>query len=71
MVENFENAVKNLRMMRCCVGRTNWNIDDIMKLLETLIETYFKIVDGKILSHLQEFICIGLRRVLFTIKITH
>ena len=29
-------------------GRTKWKIDDIMKLLEISIETYFKTIDGKI-----------------------
>ena len=29
-------------------SRTKWEIDDIMKLLEITIETYFKTVDGKI-----------------------
>ena len=28
--------------------RTDWEIDDIMKLLEISIETYFKTIDGKI-----------------------
>ena len=28
--------------------RTKWKIDDIMKLLEISIETYFKTIDGKI-----------------------
>ena len=28
--------------------RTKWEIDDIMKLLEISIETYFKTLDGKI-----------------------
>ena len=31
-------------------GRTKWKIDDIMKLLEISIETYFKTIDGKINS---------------------
>jgi hypothetical protein len=29
-------------------SRTDWEIDDIMKLLEISIETYFKTLDGKI-----------------------
>ena len=29
-------------------GRTKWKVDDIMKLLEISIETYFKTLDGKI-----------------------
>ena len=29
-------------------SRTKWEIDDIMKLLEITIETYFKTLDGKI-----------------------
>ena len=29
-------------------SRTDWEIDDIMKLLEISIETYFKTIDGKI-----------------------
>ena len=35
-------------------SRTKWGIDDIMKLLEISIETYFKTIGGNI--------CIGLRR---------
>jgi len=64
-------------------GRTKWKIDDIMKLLEISIETYFKqlmerfiiremgyLLESLFLSHWQEFICIGLRRILFTMQIT-
>ena len=29
-------------------SRTDWNVDDIMKLLEISMETYFKTLDGKI-----------------------
>ena len=29
-------------------SRTEWEVDDIMKLLEITIETYFKTLDGKI-----------------------
>ena len=29
-------------------GRTKWKVDDIMKLLQISIETYFKTLDGKI-----------------------
>ena len=29
-------------------GRTKWKVDDIIKLLEISIETYFKRLDGKI-----------------------
>ena len=29
-------------------GRTKWKVDDIMKLLEISIETYFKTLDGKV-----------------------
>ena len=29
-------------------GRTKWKVDDIMKLLQISIETFFKTMDGKI-----------------------
>ena len=33
---------------RWMAARTKWSVDDIMSLLEILIETYFKTIDGKI-----------------------
>ena len=65
--------------------RTKWEIDDIMKLLEISIETYFKILGRKIKSfiskemncllenlspsHERVFICIGLKELMYIMTI--
>jgi len=62
-------------------SRTDWEIDDIMKLLEFSIETYFKTIDGKIYFQRdglpivnqfqnlwQVFICIGLKKHMCSMK---
>ena len=62
-------------------SRTKWEVEDISKLLEISIETYFKTLDGKYISRRidcrlenpfqnlwLEFICTGLRKLIYSMK---
>ena len=48
MAKTLEVTREELENDETLSGRTKWKIDDIMKLLEISIETYFKTIDGKI-----------------------
>ena len=73
--KTLEVVIEELQNGSTLKSRTDWEIDDIMKLLEISIETYFKTINGKIYFQRdglsignqfqnlwQLFICIGLKK---------
>jgi len=46
--KTLEIASDKLEKDETLASRTKWKVDDIIKLLEISIETYFKTIDGKI-----------------------
>ena len=48
MKKALEVVREELKNDETLSGRTKWKVDDIMKLLQISIETYFKTLDGKI-----------------------
>ena len=47
MIKALEVIREKLEADETLSNRTYWKVDDIMKLLEISIETYFKTLDGK------------------------
>jgi hypothetical protein len=46
--KTLEITQAKLEQDETLAARTKWSVDDIMSLLEISIETYFKMIDGKI-----------------------
>ena len=83
MAKTFEAKREKQENDKTISGRMNWKIEDIMKLCNSRLRLLSReltvkcvskemgyLLKSPFLTHWQEFIWIGLRRILFTMQIT-